>query len=123
MINDGRQMTPNSGAEYFIADLSIGMFTERQIDFYLDEEHPVVFARVYRNADDLSRALGIGTNDSLDIFLVGQMGSFIDLIKEDGGRVHFVHVDPKDSGGASQLYRATGDENLSMRCSREARGV
>ena len=65
MIDDGRQTRPNFRAEYFISDLSIGLFMERQIDFYLDEEHPLVFARMYRNADDLSRAFGVGANDSL----------------------------------------------------------
>ena len=40
------------------------------------------------------------------------MGSFIDLIKEDGGRAHFVHVDPKDSGGSPQLYRAAETETF-----------
>jgi YD repeat-containing protein len=49
------------------------------------------FVRVYRNQDERSRTFGIGANDSLDIFLTGQMGSYVDLILVDGGRVHFTH--------------------------------
>lgn len=105
-IADGWQTDPNPRAEYFMADLSVGLFIQRQIDFYLDEEYPLVFSRMYRNSDDQPRSFGIGTSDSLDWILVGQMGSYIDLVREDGGQTHFVHVDPKDAGGAPQVYQA-----------------
>jgi len=104
-IGDNWQSGPNPQAQYFMADLSVGLFIQRQIDFYLDEETPLVFSRMYRNGDDRSRSFGIGANNSLDWFLVGQMGSFIDLVREDGGRSHFVHVDPEDAGGSPQTYR------------------
>jgi YD repeat-containing protein len=68
-------------------------------------DYPLKLTRAYRNADDQSRAFGIGTNDSLDIFLVGRMGSFIDLIGEDGGRLHFVHDTPR-AGESGDVYRS-----------------
>ncbi len=105
MIHDGTYTPPSPRVENFTVDLALGLFTQRQIDFYLDGKYPLVFARTYRNADDRSRAFGVGANDSLDIFLVGQMGSFIDLAMEDGSRIHFVHAEPK-GGEPSELYRA-----------------
>lgn len=89
----------------FSADLAIGLFTQRKVDFYFDDDAPLEFTRVYRNGDDTSRPFGIGANDSLDIFLVGRMEYEIDLVNEGGGRVHFVHVDPKP-GDPPELYRA-----------------
>lgn len=94
--------------EQFSADMAIGLFIQRKMDFYLDGDYPLKFTRVYRNADDRSRSFGVGTNDSLDIFLVGQMGSFIDLIGADGSRSHFIHQ-PAKPGAPPQVYLAQGD--------------
>jgi len=81
-------------AQSFETDLKLGLFVQRQMDFYIDEPFPLVLARMYRPQDKWSRAFGIGTNHSLDIFLVGdaEKFSFIDLILEDGGRVHYKRV-------------------------------
>jgi YD repeat-containing protein len=97
---------PNTHMEYFNADLSVGLFLDRKIDFYFDDEYPLQFARVYINGDDRPRQFGAGTMDSLDIFLIGQMDAFVDLIQEGGGRVHFVHINAKP-GEPSENYRAT----------------
>lgn len=93
--------------ERFTVDLPIGLFIQRKMDFYLDDDYPLEFTRCYRNADDESRSFGIGTNDSLDVFLVGRMGSFVDLIWENGGRSHFVHADSKP-GEPGNVYQAQG---------------
>jgi len=82
---------PNPSAQVLQADVAIGLFIQRQMDFHLGGTFPLELVRVYRNQDEESRAFGIGTNDSLDIFLVGKMGSWVDLILADGGRAHFVH--------------------------------
>ena len=82
---------PQTSLRSFTADLTIGLFVYRKSDFVFEGEYPLQLARVYRNEDPRSRAFGIGTNDSLDIFLVGEMGKYIDLVLEDGGQVHFVH--------------------------------
>jgi YD repeat-containing protein len=102
-ISSAGESVPNTRLEFFSVDLAIGLFIQRKIDFYIDDQYPLTFARVYRNADDRSRPFGIGAYDSLDVFLVGQMESFVDLIQEDGGRVHFVYVAPKP-GELTQTY-------------------
>jgi YD repeat-containing protein len=83
---------PQSAAHVFTADLALGLFMDRTVDFRFEGDSPLQFTRVYRNQDDRSRAFGIGTLDTLDIFIVGQMGVYIDLIDENGGRVHFTHT-------------------------------
>jgi YD repeat-containing protein len=100
------ELIPDTHFEFFVVELGIGLFVQRKVDFYLDGEYPLEFARVYRNADDRSRAFGIGANDSLDVFLVGKMGSFIDFVDENGARLHFDHVDAK-TGEPAQLYLAS----------------
>ena len=46
-IGGGWQALPNLRAEYFITDVSAGLFMQHQADFYLDEGDPLVFARTY----------------------------------------------------------------------------
>ena len=62
--------------------------------------------RVYRNQDERSRAFGIGGSHSFDMFLGGQMGIAVDLITEDGSRVHFVHQQPR-AGQQGDTYRVS----------------
>jgi len=95
---------PDTSAQVFNADLALGLFVQRQTDFRLDDQFNLQFVRVYRNQDEQSRSFGIGTNDSLDIFLTGQMGSYVDLILADGGRVHFEHS-VSLSGGDTYVTR------------------
>jgi YD repeat-containing protein len=103
-LNAAGEPIPDIRTDFFTVDLAIGLFIQRKTDFYFDDDYPLEFRRVYRNADDKSRPFGVGANDSLDVFLIGQMGSFIDFVGEDGGREHFVHVDAK-SGEPQELYR------------------
>jgi len=97
-------------ADHFSVDLAIGLFTQEKTDFYFNDEFPLEIRRAYRNADDELRPFGIGTNDSLDIFLVGRMGSFIDLIGEDGGRVRFLHANPR-TGEHGDVYRTSSSSD------------
>lgn len=90
-IASSNEALPDTSAQVFSADLGIGLFVQRQTDFVLSGKFPLQFVRVYRNQDEQVRPFGIGTNDSLDIFLIGEMGSYVDLILEDGARVHFEH--------------------------------
>lgn len=85
------QAVRDTAAQLFSTDLSLGLFVQRKMDFILDDEYPLRFTRVYTIGDDRSRAFGVGASDSLDMFLVGQMGSYVDLCLEDGARIHFVH--------------------------------
>ncbi len=99
---------PQGGAHVFRADLGNGgLFIDRTADFRLEGEYPLLFTRSYRNQDNISRSFGIGASDSLDTFLVGQMGVYVDLIDESGGRVHFVHV-PAKPGQTGDIYIANG---------------
>lgn len=101
---------PQRGAHVFRADLGTGLFIDRTMDFRLEGQHPLQFTRSYRNQDMQSRSFGIGASDSLDIFLVGQMSVYVDLIYENGGRLHFTHVRPKpgQTGYAGNDYVANG---------------
>ena len=96
---------PQTNARVFGADVTIGVFYYRKTDFYLTGDWPLQFTRVYGNKDTQARPFGIGANDSLDIFLVGQMGRYIELIFEDGARVHFAHV-PTPAGQSGDTYQA-----------------
>jgi YD repeat-containing protein len=102
---ESNDAVPQHGAHVFRADLGAGLFIDRAQDFLLEGEYPLSFTRSYRNADRISRSFGIGASDSLDIFLSGEMGVYVDLIFEDGGRLHFVHSRP-GPGVFGDAYRA-----------------
>ena len=98
---------PQPDAHVFRADLGTGFFIDRTEDFRLEGDYPLKFTRSYRNGDRISRSFGIGASDSLDIFLAGEMGVYVDLIYEDGGRLHFVRSRP-GPGVFGDAYRANG---------------
>jgi YD repeat-containing protein len=76
------------------------------MDFIFDDDYPLQFTRVYTTNDARSRAFGVGTTDTLDLALIGQMGSYVDLWFEDGARIHFVHQPPQP--GQQDAYRQVG---------------
>jgi YD repeat-containing protein len=96
---------PDTRSQLFNVYMASGLFVQRRVDFRIDEEFPLELVRAYRNMDDKSRAFGIGGQSSLDIFLVGQMGTYVELILEDGAQVYFDRVKNEQSF-ATQLYRA-----------------
>jgi len=55
---------------------------------------PIVLTRTYRQNDSGSRAFGIGSSHSYELFLVGDTNpyTFMDLILPDGERIHFVRT-------------------------------
>jgi YD repeat-containing protein len=103
-LAESREILPQTSSHIFNADLTIGLFNYRKTDFRFDGDYPLQFTRAYRNKDDHSRPFGIGTNDSMDIFLAGQMGSYVDLLFEDGARIHFVHA-PAAAGQTGDTYQ------------------
>jgi RHS repeat-associated protein len=129
---DGQQVVPNPGVEIYEftgamvggsglgpnngpprnnkkdgdpVDLFTGLFVLRKTDLYLPDVMPIGLTRTYRPADSRSRAFGIGSNHPYDIFLVGDTFpyTYIDLVMEDGGRVHF---DRYDGGGGNDFANA-----------------
>ena len=75
--------------------LRYGMLLSRRTDFYLPGPLPLELSRVVRTQDSRSRVFGIGGNHSLNIFPVGNTWPFtwMDLILEDGGRLHYRRSD------------------------------
>lgn len=71
--------------------LRYGMLLSRRTDFYVASPLPLELSRVIRTQDSRSRAFGIGGNHSLNIWPVGNTWPFtwMDLILEDGGRLHY----------------------------------
>jgi len=106
-MTESGEALPRYGAHVFRADLGSGLFIDRIEDFHLEGEYPLRFTRSYRNQDSISRSFGIGASDSLDIFLTGEMGVYVDLISEDGGRVHFLLARPAP-GASGDVYKANG---------------
>jgi YD repeat-containing protein len=76
-------------AQFFVADVSSGLFIQHKTDFVFDGDYPLQFERVYTSMDQYSRQFGIGATSSLEMHLVGQMGNYVDLIMADGSRAHF----------------------------------
>ncbi len=68
-----------------------GLLYTRRTEFYRPGALPLELSRVVRVADSSSRAFGIGANHSLNIWPIGNQWPFswIDLILEDGGRLHY----------------------------------
>jgi RHS repeat-associated protein len=77
-------------------DCFTGLFLHAATDLFVADIVPLKVARSYRPRDPASRAFGIGTNLSYDIFLVGDMFPYTyqDLILPDGGRIHYVRTSP-----------------------------
>lgn len=96
---------PDASTQTFFADAGVGLIIQRKADFVFDGERGLQFTRVHRNQDDRSRAFGIGGSDSFEIFLGGQMGVAVDLIMEDGVRIHYTHLPPK-TGQTGDTYQA-----------------
>jgi RHS repeat-associated protein len=80
-------------------DLNSGLFVLRKTDLSLPDVLPIALTRTYRQADARSRAFGIGATHPYDVFLVGTTFpyTYIDLILEDGARVHFDRISPGTS--------------------------
>ncbi len=100
-------------------DLQTGLFVLTQTDLALGDVIPIALTRTYRPADPTSRAFGIGTSMSYNMFLVGdninenfpEGYTYQDLILGDGGRIHFTRTSPCDADGyceySNAVYTAT----------------
>lgn len=91
-------------------DLFTGLHTREHDDIVLGGSPEIRLTRSYRNRDAASRAFGIGTSHSYDLYLVGDAVAFtyVDLILKDGGRIRYVRTSPGSSHtGAEFLHTGT----------------
>ena len=97
----------DSRFETFENDTDVTLFVMARADFPFASQRDLSFIREYRPHDNQSRSFGIGGNDSFDVFPVGdsQTFSYIELILEGGGRVHFNRVS-RGTGYADAKMRA-----------------
>lgn len=98
-------------------DLQTGLYIRSNTDLYLKDSIPIQLTRTYRNADPRSRAFGIGTSTSFDMFIIGDSKAFsyVELILSDGGRIHYDRVSPgrdfasaifENTDSPTQFYRS-----------------
>lgn len=90
-------------------DLFTGLYLYNRTDLSIRDVEPITVSRSYRPADQTSRAFGIGSNLSYDLYLVGTTFPYTYqyLILPDGGHVYF----PRTSSGTSfedAVYQAQG---------------
>jgi Domain of unknown function (DUF6531) len=66
-------------------DLGTGLFTVEKTDLSVPGVMPIALTRTYRQADNMSRAFGVGATHPYNIFMVGDTFpyTFLDLILRD----------------------------------------
>jgi len=89
-------------------DCYSGLFVHSRTDLVIRDTLPLEVSRTYRPNDSASRAFGIGSSLSYDMFLVGDLNpwTYQDLILPDGGRIHFVRTS-SGTNYADAVYRTT----------------
>lgn len=107
-MGDFHLALPNTSSQLFTANLANGQLVQRQTDFYFGGEFPLQFTRVYKSFDRYPRGFGIGTDASLNMFLYGQMGSYVNLCFADGSKIHFAHA-RRQSGQGDTYVTTDGD--------------
>ena len=92
-------------------DCATGLFIDRSVDLVLNDTIPIIFERVYRTRDMVSRSFGIGATNNYDMFLTGTGSSnpltggyfgfqdktaytYMDLILPTGARVYYPRISP-----------------------------
>jgi YD repeat-containing protein len=101
-------------------NLSTGAYVHQDVDFVLEDTPRLVFERTYRSNDSQKRPFGVGNNHPYGRFLVGDAPalSYIDLILEDGVRVHYRRTSPGTGPeNAVFIHDATPSPYLNSRLS------
>lgn len=77
-------------------DLGSGLFVHSGTDLALGGLGSLSLNRTYRPNDARSRAFGVGSSHSYDMYLVGSNSpyTFMDLVGPDGSRVHYNRTSP-----------------------------
>jgi RHS repeat-associated protein len=91
--------TPGSGKDGDPVDLSSGLFVYSKTDFAISDTIPISLTRYYRPNDTLSRNFGVGTTDSLNIYMIGDTFPYTyqELVLPDGTRIRFNRTSPGTS--------------------------
>jgi YD repeat-containing protein len=100
---DGLDDPKDTSSQALTSDIRLGLVTRRKTDYVLKD---LAFSRAYRNRWEQPMSFGIGTIHTLDIFLVGEMGSYIELIYTNGSRIHFDR-DKSPAAANQQVYLPT----------------
>jgi RHS repeat-associated protein len=88
-------------------DLSTGLFLLKKTDLSLSDSIPVVLSRTYRQADNNSRAFGVGASHPYEMFLWSNNNyQEADVVLPDGGRVHYTRISP-GTGFSDAVYEHT----------------
>ncbi len=89
-------------------DLSTGLFSLEETDLVLPDIMPLAPTRTYRPNDNVSRAFGLGTTMSYDLYLWNVSGGYQDvyLIMPNGSRVRYVRISP-GTGYIDAIFEST----------------
>ena len=90
-------------------DTATGLYVREDEDLVLRGTPSFVLRRTYRTRDSRSRAFGVGGSHTGDWYLVGDGDRFqwIDLILEDGGRIHYERVSRGTTIAGAQFEHST----------------
>jgi YD repeat-containing protein len=90
-------------------DLSTGRFMLRQTDFLISDSMPLVVTRGYSSWDLTSRAFGIGSNHSYDMFPWGSRFpyTYMNVLLGDGTNVYFARIS-QGTGYADAVFEHKG---------------
>ncbi|HZU32096.1 MAG TPA: Ig-like domain-containing protein, partial [Candidatus Angelobacter sp.] len=94
-------------------DLSTGQFIYSKTDMTLPDVLPINLTRTYIANDSLSRAFGIGTTQSYDIFMVGDTFPYTyqEMILPTGSRIRFDRISAGTSW-SDAVYISTSPDPL-----------
>jgi len=80
--------------EQYEVDLRSGKFMLRKTDLFVADVMPLALNRAYGQWDDTSRAFGLGSNHSYDIFPYGDRFpyTYMNVLLADSSRVHYNRI-------------------------------
>jgi YD repeat-containing protein len=90
-------------------DTTTGLYVREDEDLVLRGTPSFILKRTYRTRDPRSRAFGVGGSHTGDWYLVGDGATFqwIDLILEDGGRIHYERVSSGTTIAGAEFEHST----------------
>ena len=91
-------------------DCFTGLFLHESTDLVIQDVIPLEVRRTYRPRDPASRAFGVGTNLSYDLFIVGDTWPYTyqELVLPDSNRVRYNRISPGTSYGDAVYQNSSG---------------